>query len=88
MLHGIDDRREVGVADLLQQLELELVTDHRGGSQDGFAVGAFVKHPSFGGGRILDREGSGKHLKLTIHFSEHGPKKILPAYTKLQVRVG
>jgi DNA helicase-2/ATP-dependent DNA helicase PcrA len=56
--------------------------------EDGFAVGAYVHHPRFGGGRILDREGSGKHLKLTIHFSDHGSKKILPAYTKLQVQTG
>jgi len=52
---------------------------------DGFPVGARVMHPRFGGGRILDREGKGKSLKLTIHFSDHGPKKILPSYTKLSV---
>ncbi len=52
---------------------------------DGFPVGARVMHPRFGGGRILDREGKGKTLKLTIHFSDHGPKKILPSYTKLSV---
>ncbi len=55
---------------------------------DGYAVGAFVNHPKFGGGQILDREGEGKHLKLTIHFSNHGTKKILPAYTKLLVESG
>jgi len=54
---------------------------------DGFAVGAFVRHPTFGGGRIVGREGSGKHLKLTIRFTDHGTKKILPSYTKLQLRV-
>jgi hypothetical protein len=53
---------------------------------DGYAVGSFVLHPRFGGGQILDREGSGKHLKLTIFFADHGPKKILPAYTKLRVQ--
>ncbi len=53
---------------------------------DGFAVGAFVRHPRFGDGRIIGREGAGKHLKLTIQFSSYGAKKILPSYTKLQVR--
>jgi DNA helicase-2/ATP-dependent DNA helicase PcrA len=48
-------------------------------------VGSLVRHPRFGGGTILDREGRGKHLKLTIQFSDHGRKKILPAYTKLMV---
>ncbi|MCP3977755.1 MAG: UvrD-helicase domain-containing protein [bacterium] len=55
---------------------------------DGFPVGATVVHPKFGGGTILNREGGGKHLKLTIHFPMHGAKKILPAYTKLRVQVG
>ncbi len=53
---------------------------------DGYDVGAGVRHPRFGRGRILDREGQGQHLKLTIHFAEHGRKKILPAYTRLEVR--
>ena len=52
---------------------------------DGFAVGASVHHPRFGAGRILEREGSGKNLKLTIRFVQYGSKKILPAYTELQV---
>jgi len=50
---------------------------------DGYGVGARVRHPRFGAGQILGREGSGKNLKLTIHFDRHGTKKILPAYTKL-----
>jgi DNA helicase-2/ATP-dependent DNA helicase PcrA len=55
-------------------------------SPDGYSIGAFVRHPTFGDGRILDREGAGKNLKLTIHFTNHGSKKILPSYTKLQVQ--
>jgi DNA helicase-2/ATP-dependent DNA helicase PcrA len=50
---------------------------------DGYAVGVRVTHPRFGRGRILLREGHGAHLKLTIDFTRHGPKKILPAYTRL-----
>jgi DNA helicase-2/ATP-dependent DNA helicase PcrA len=55
---------------------------------DGYSIGAFVLHPRFGSGQILDREGGGKHLKLTIQFTSHGRKKILPAYTKLQIEQG
>jgi DNA helicase-2/ATP-dependent DNA helicase PcrA len=55
---------------------------------DGYPVGAMVEHPRFGPGQITAREGSGKHLKLTIQFSGYGPKKILPSYTKLDVRAG
>jgi len=54
---------------------------------DGFPVGAYVSHPSFGAGRIVERAGRGKSLKLTIHFADHGPKRIAPAYTKLRVQV-
>jgi DNA helicase-2/ATP-dependent DNA helicase PcrA len=52
---------------------------------DGFPVGARVTHPRFGSGQIMDREGAGKGLKLTIQFAEYGSKKILPAYTELRV---
>jgi DNA helicase-2/ATP-dependent DNA helicase PcrA len=55
--------------------------------EDGFDVGAFVRHPRFGPGRIVDREGHGPRLKLTIDFPDHGPKKILPAYTRLQIEL-
>jgi hypothetical protein len=50
-------------------------------------VGAFVQHPRFGAGRIVDREGRGKNLKLTIHFADYGPKRIAPSYTQLRVQV-
>jgi len=53
---------------------------------DGLNVGVWVSHPRFGGGRILQREGDGKHLKLTIQFNAYGPKKILPSYTKLEIK--
>ncbi len=59
-----------------------------GPHDDGFDVGAIVRHPRFGGGQILDREGSGKRLKLTIQFANYGRKKILPAYTQLRLGGG
>ncbi len=52
---------------------------------DGFVPGRRVLHPSFGAGRILRREGSGKNLKLTIDFGREGVRKILPGYTRLEV---
>ncbi len=52
---------------------------------DGLRPGAWIRHPQFGSGRILSREGDGRNLKLTIHFSEGGRRKILPAYTTLEV---
>jgi hypothetical protein len=38
----------------------------------------------FGRGTVLEREGSGANLKLTIQFTGYGTKRILPAYTELQ----
>jgi DNA helicase-2/ATP-dependent DNA helicase PcrA len=52
---------------------------------DGFRVGAIVAHPKFGRGKVLDREGEGKALKLTIQFAGRVSRKILPAYTTLEV---
>jgi len=51
-----------------------------------YPVGATVKHPMFGTGKVVNSEGSGASLKLTIHFVQHGAKKILPAYTQLLVQ--
>ncbi|HEX4823962.1 MAG TPA: UvrD-helicase domain-containing protein [Candidatus Polarisedimenticolaceae bacterium] len=53
-------------------------------AEDGFSVGVAVRHPMFGRGTVLEREGSGQNLKLTIQFSGYGTKRILPAYTELQ----
>ena len=54
-------------------------------AEDGYSVGVAVTHPMFGNGRVLDREGAGRALKLTIQFPGFGTKKILPAYTQLEV---
>ena len=51
-----------------------------------YPVGATVKHPMFGTGKVVNSEGSGQSLKLTIHFVQHGAKKILPAYTQLLIQ--
>jgi DNA helicase-2/ATP-dependent DNA helicase PcrA len=50
---------------------------------DGFSVGVRVSHPMFGSGKVLEREGAGQSLKLTIQFTGYGTKRILPAYTQL-----
>ena len=52
-------------------------------AEDGFSVGVAVRHPMFGSGRVLGREGAGRNLKLTIQFNGYGTKRILPAYTQL-----
>ena len=50
-----------------------------------FAAGSFVQHAQFGRGVIQKCEGEGDALKLTIVFSDHGIKKIMPKYASMQL---
>jgi DNA helicase-2/ATP-dependent DNA helicase PcrA len=45
-----------------------------------FKKGASVIHPNYGEGTIRKVEGSGKDMKVTVHFPGHGEKKFLVAY--------
>lgn len=49
------------------------------------AAGAVVQHAQFGRGVVQKCEGEGDALKLTIVFSDHGVKKIMPKYASMQV---
>jgi DNA helicase-2/ATP-dependent DNA helicase PcrA len=44
---------------------------------DDYPLGGKVRHPRFGIGTILGREGAGEDLKLSIHFQGLGRKKLL-----------
>jgi DNA helicase-2/ATP-dependent DNA helicase PcrA len=45
-----------------------------------FKIGATVIHPNYGEGTIRKVEGSGKDMKVTVHFPRYGEKKFLVAY--------
>ena len=45
-----------------------------------FKKGATVIHPNYGEGTVRKIEGSGKDMKVTVHFPGHGEKKFLVAY--------
>jgi DNA helicase-2/ATP-dependent DNA helicase PcrA len=47
-----------------------------------FSVGAFVLHPKFGRGQIMEVSGTGDNLMLTVLFGTQ-KKKILPKYANL-----
>lgn len=49
-----------------------------------FKVGQRVKHPEFGEGKILEREGSGENYKITVRFTNGQVKKLLVKYANLQ----
>jgi DNA helicase-2/ATP-dependent DNA helicase PcrA len=46
--------------------------------------GSHVKHPKYGRGLVLKREGSGDNVKLTVNFPGYGPKKLIEKYAGLE----
>jgi ATP-dependent DNA helicase UvrD/PcrA len=59
------------------------VSPRRGAS--GFSAGAVVKHPKYGRGTVLRREGDGEDAKLTISFPGYGLKKIVEKYAGIKI---
>jgi DNA helicase-2/ATP-dependent DNA helicase PcrA len=54
-------------------------------SQDaGFTPGTHVRHPKYGRGLVLRREGSGDSVKLTVSFPGFGQKKLIEKYAGLE----
>jgi DNA helicase II / ATP-dependent DNA helicase PcrA len=53
-------------------------------ASDPFAVGQWVKHPSWGRGEIVAREGQGEKMKLSIRFKGSQVKKVAVAYARLE----
>jgi DNA helicase-2/ATP-dependent DNA helicase PcrA len=51
----------------------------------GFSTGAVVKHPKYGRGTVLRREGDGEDAKLTISFPGYGLKKIVEKYAGIRI---
>jgi DNA helicase-2/ATP-dependent DNA helicase PcrA len=49
-----------------------------------FLPGAHVKHPKYGRGLVLRREGSGDNVKLTVNFPGYGSKKLIEKYAGLE----
>lgn len=51
----------------------------------GLGAGSVVRHPKYGRGTILRREGEGEDAKLTISFPGHGLKKIVEKFAGIKV---
>jgi DNA helicase-2/ATP-dependent DNA helicase PcrA len=49
-----------------------------------FAPGARVRHPKYGVGQIIKREGAGQEVKLTIRFPGFGDRKLMEAVAELE----
>jgi DNA helicase-2/ATP-dependent DNA helicase PcrA len=57
-------------------------TSDAGGS--GFTPGSHVRHPKYGRGLVLRREGVGDATKLTVSFPGFGQKKLIEKYAGLE----
>jgi DNA helicase II / ATP-dependent DNA helicase PcrA len=52
--------------------------------EEGFVPGSHVRHPKYGKGLVLRREGSGDNVKLTVSFPGFGQKKLIEKYANLE----
>ena len=50
----------------------------------GLKKGQRVRHAKYGEGTVLMREGEGEDAKLTVHFAQHGLKKLMEKFANLQ----
>jgi DNA helicase II / ATP-dependent DNA helicase PcrA len=50
----------------------------------GFRTGATIRHPKYGLGTILRREGDGDDAKLTVSFQGYGLKKLVEKFAGIQ----
>ncbi|HEX8072354.1 MAG TPA: UvrD-helicase domain-containing protein [Pyrinomonadaceae bacterium] len=53
-------------------------------STSGFTPGTHVRHPKYGRGLVLRREGTGDAAKLTVSFPGFGQKKLIEKYAGLE----
>jgi DNA helicase-2/ATP-dependent DNA helicase PcrA len=51
----------------------------------GVRSGSIIRHPKFGRGTVLRREGDGEDAKLTISFPGYGLKKIVEKYAGIKL---
>src|SRR3989440_522939 len=50
----------------------------------GFTPGTHVRHPKYGRGLVLRREGAGDSVKLLVSFPGFGQKKLVEKYAGLE----
>ncbi len=49
-----------------------------------FGAGAIIRHPKYGRGTVLRREGDGEDAKLTVSFPGYGLKKLVEKYAGIK----
>jgi DNA helicase II / ATP-dependent DNA helicase PcrA len=61
-----------------------VVAPRPAGRTRGFRAGATIRHPKYGRGTVLRREGDGEDAKLTVSFPGYGLKKLVEKYAGIQ----
>jgi DNA helicase-2/ATP-dependent DNA helicase PcrA len=61
----------------------DVAAPHAGVDASGLRPGARVRHPLFGVGTVLRREGEGDDVKVTVSFPGAGTKKLVARYAGL-----
>ncbi|MBS1797142.1 MAG: UvrD-helicase domain-containing protein, partial [Acidobacteria bacterium] len=71
--------------DKLKALSSQNKSEIRNPKSDiGFTPGAHVRHPKYGKGLVLRREGTGDNVKLTVSFPGFGQKKLIEKFANLE----
>jgi hypothetical protein len=75
-------KTSVDISDLFDFDEEAEVTTHLIPA-GGFPTGSHVRHPKYGRGLVMRREGKGDTVKLTVSFPGFGQKKLIEKYAGL-----
>ena len=55
------------------------------GDYSHWVEGMYVRHPTFGAGRLLWKQGSGSHTRAGVRFSAYGEKTLILEYAKMEL---
>ena len=86
-----EDAPSEGIGDILYAPEEDYDSDRSFNVEDStftcpaLKVGQWVIHPHFGRGRIMDKNGRGENLKVTVLFDHNVKKKIMVKYANFKV---
>ncbi len=82
---GVESREQLKGIDKLKAISSENKNPQSAiQNPQSFVPGAHVRHPKYGKGLILRREGSGDNVKLTVSFPGFGQKKLIEKYANLE----
>jgi DNA helicase-2/ATP-dependent DNA helicase PcrA len=67
-----------------KKFKMPSVPAEKPSGKTGFRSGQRVRHPKYGEGTVLKREGDGEDAKITVAFVRAGLKKLVEKYAQLE----